>query len=216
MPGLQDVRVTLYDIFGYLLPGLVAFAALAVFVWAALLPGSALHEPTLGAPAWFALLTFSYVLGHLVQAIASGIPFMVQREHDVLEELGDEVTRDILQGTRAEKDSTAYHICDEMLAQTGQTGDREIYQYREGFYRGLTVAFSLGIVAVIVRAARAGATLRSGHTTHSVPTTAYVVASIFLAVATWLAYRRYRRFSEYKIRNAFVAFLIETERLPAP
>jgi hypothetical protein len=39
---VRDIKVTLYDIFGYLLPGAVFFAGIAILFWAIYIPRTSL------------------------------------------------------------------------------------------------------------------------------------------------------------------------------
>lgn len=217
MPGLSEVRVTLYDVFGYLLPGLVAFGAVTIFVWATVFPSAALHEPKLSSSEWIGVLLASYVLGHLVQAVANMAAPLRGRAQAALDwspfdtEIACAVHVPPLSGnpTDAERDARArriFELCDIAVSQKGTTADREMYQYREGFYRGLAASFVLGLVAVVVRAAVGGNALVGK--THLVTGGEYLLACVFLAVAASLAYHRYARFFEYKLHNTFGAFAV--------
>ena len=218
MPGLSDLRVTLYDVFGYLLPGLVAFGAVTIFVWAAVFPTASLDEPHLSSAEWIGVLLTSYMLGHLVQAITGLIAAFRGKAAAALDwfpltDIGQKVGVPALPAgsnaaaaeARAEK---IYELCDIAVAQKGSTGDREIYQYREGFYRGLTVSLVLGLLAVVVRAIVTGDALVGKH--HFVTSGEYFLACGVLIVAAILAFRRYRLFFNLKVHNTFGAFAVHS------
>jgi hypothetical protein len=82
---LNNFVFTLYEIFGYLIPGSVAFSGLATVFWALfnrqgpLRPES--FNPQLGT--WVILLGTCYVLGHAVQAL--GNKFFRKTEECALE-----------------------------------------------------------------------------------------------------------------------------------
>jgi hypothetical protein len=69
----ENFTFTLYEIFGYLLPGGVTLVALILLYWALFVPtvplGIASFQPGLGT--WTIILLVSYVLGHGVQAVGN-------------------------------------------------------------------------------------------------------------------------------------------------
>lgn len=227
MRGLADIQVTLYDIFGYLFVGLVAVASLWILGWALVFPDAALREPPLSSSEWLAVLIVGYVVGHLVQAIANKVferPSLKPKAREAWEWMPVELRKKILERLDVPKPgadapakdqeafaSKVYELCDIVVAQDGDAGgDRQIYQYREGFYRGLTVAFLFGFVAVLTRALHNGQALIGPGERHVVSGSEYVFALAVLGVASRLAYRRYLRFFEYKLHNAFASFAVAT------
>ncbi len=209
MPGLADVKVTLYDIFGYLFPGLVALAGLGIFGWSLFWPKHPLHAFVKGGAGWFALIVTGYIVGHLVQAIANRLE--LSPEQKLFNALPEGLQHEVEAGTKVTGDAAGfwnYLICDTAIAQNGSTGDREIYQYREGFYRGLAVAFPIVVVALFVRLGRDGAAVKSGHTVHTLSSGVLWALAITAFLAAVLAWDRYRRFQKYKINNAFLGYLV--------
>ena len=220
MPGLGDVRITLYDVFGYLLPGLVTFAAVSIFVWALVFPRAALTTPHLNGPEWIAVVVAAYVLGHLVQAVADWIieqPGLQPQGRKALEwvPLEKKIARKVHEpapednATDAKKDEWArkiYELCDIVVSQKGQTGDREIYQYREGFYRGLSVALVLTLVAVIVRGLVSGDAIVGKH--HAITGGEYFLVCAVLAAAAFLSWQRFLHFFALKWHNAVWSFAV--------
>src|SRR2546426_1116017 len=78
-----DFRASLYDLFGYLFPGFVATAGIAlvwhaIFATAAPIPLDPLTSPILGS----ATLVVAYLLGHLCHAI--GNVFTTSPEDELL------------------------------------------------------------------------------------------------------------------------------------
>ena len=71
----KDIKVTLYDIFGYLLPGAVVMGGLLLFPK---IPGISQLLSSLGATGtWVLLLLCSYYLGHLLQGIGNGLELII-------------------------------------------------------------------------------------------------------------------------------------------
>src|SRR5260370_17797686 len=69
---MKDIRITLYDIFGYLIPGVVMLFAISLFFWTIFWPASTLVIPSkLPAIALGSLLFAAYLVGHLGQAIGN-------------------------------------------------------------------------------------------------------------------------------------------------
>jgi hypothetical protein len=230
MKGLADIQVTLYDIFGYLLVGLAAFASLSVLTWALVFPTARLREPHLTSADWFAVLVVSYILGHLVQAVANALterfPSLAPKAREALAWIPchKKITEKVLleepckDASDKDKEAHAYKVfelCDIVVAQKGVAGgDREIYQYREGFYRGLAVSFSLGFAAVFIRAVHSGNAVIGKHDKHVVTGWEYFLVLVVLAAAIALTYHRYLRFFNLKWHNTLGAFAVLTGKLP--
>jgi hypothetical protein len=66
----QAIQVTLYDVFGYLLPGFAFLAAIAALFWAACIPSAPLPWPPVIQANWLVVAAFAYVAGHMAQALA--------------------------------------------------------------------------------------------------------------------------------------------------
>jgi hypothetical protein len=204
-----------------LFPGLVALGALTIFSWAVFAPGAALSTPKLSGAWWIAIFVCSYILGHLVQAVANMIPWLRPKSYDALAWTQHETTTPAKLGLhrRDGEDhgayaSRAFEAADIVVAQRGNTDDRQIYQYREGFYRGLTMSFALALVAVIVRALHDGDAFIAQH--HFITSGEYAFAASLLFVAALLSHHRYLRFSAFKLHNTFVAFALLDGEIQLP
>lgn len=71
----EELQTTLYDLFGYLIPGFVATAALVALFWCLFQPDQPLLTVDLN---WFVVILVSiaaYMLGHVVQAVANRLPW---------------------------------------------------------------------------------------------------------------------------------------------
>jgi hypothetical protein len=90
---LRDIEVTLYDIFGYLLPGCVSLVALFIIIRTIVFPDKALpySQPTTFAVTVFLIL--AYYAGHIVHAIADQLEEITG--YDYFTELEDEVEEEM-------------------------------------------------------------------------------------------------------------------------
>jgi|SRR5437667_4698302 len=105
-----------------------------------------------------------------------------------------------------------FRICDETLVQRGICTDREIYQYREGFYRGTMVSFLVLAVTLMVRAVIPGTSLMIATFVQVISAPALVFFIILSLAGAWLAFQRYRRFSIYRVTHAIFGFLVLQEQ----
>lgn len=214
--GISNINVTLYDIFGYLMPGLVALGSLALFAWSLFIPTHPLHEPALSGEEWFAMFVLAYFLGHLVQALGDLAFSWVRDENFALtagrRALGPKRMAELEKLTKmtGEQRNSLFTYCDTYLAQQGKTADREIYQYREGFYRGLTIAVVPALVAILITLARGDAQITNGGDVHTLGAGPLVFALVLVLATIGLSFWRYRRFAEYRVRDALFGFLIDS------
>lgn len=214
---LKDIQITLYDIFGYLLPGSVVVLALVVGLWAVFWPHSLLPVPlSLPALVVTALLFAAYLAGHLAQAMGN----IVERRSEASKRfdeqipLSDELQK-ILRASAAKhlgvpSDLSAkelYLLCDQALVHNGSMGEREIFVYREGFYRGNSVALAALTLSLCVRIICSPAIAAIGPRTIELHRSHLALAAVLTAAGAWLAFRRYLRFREYKYVTCFARFL---------
>jgi len=223
---LGDIQATLYDTFGYLLPGGVFLAALAILFWALYMPQVPLVLAELSVPAYIALLVLAYFLGHLNQALGNMLVKLLRPPEEAVLSKGqpESMPYDLVQLAQVKASEMLgvdlkemspewlFRICDETMVQRGSCTDREVYQYREGFYRGVTISLLVLAMALIVRAVIPGTSLRIA-TSVQVLSTLTLLFFIFLSIAgAWLTFRRYRRFSRYRVTHAILGFLVLQEQ----
>jgi hypothetical protein len=204
---LRDVQVTLYDVFGYLLPGLLALGALAAVFWAVVAPGYPLGAPNWPGPGWVAVIVAAYLVGHLLQA-AANIALKMSRTQDA------DLAADVLAGVpvprRAalveaaggDEPSWIYRFADVMVLQRGNPADRDLFVYREGFYRGMAGAFACAIAAGAIRWSRDGTSVVIRGVADNVPSSAFVVLLVIFVIGLVLSVGRYRRFARYRVSAA--------------
>mgnify|MGYP000141370585 CR=1 FL=1 len=219
---IKDLKITLYDIFGYLIPGLVLFGALVIFFWSIFFPKYPLEVSYSLSPAgWIAALLSSYLCGHLAQACAN-ILIRFARPTELSELSGQKkgLPESLVQSAKIaistklkikSEDITPellYTICDEILVQRGITEYRDVYQYREGFYRGLTVSFVVLLLSLITRVLIPGAALGFSGAVKALKWQIFLFFGTLALSCVVLFYIRYRRFAKYRVRQAVIGALI--------
>lgn len=216
---LDNVKFTLYEITGYLLPGcLVALAVTAafwtLFLWPVPFPVYLVES---GFPVWIVLALAAYAGGHLAQALGNMLPANPEEDHLSFASQSPVVRaarQSIAQLLQVEEASippkTLFAFCDEYAIQQGQPGDREMFVYREGFYRGCTVGLALLSASAMLRLAVPWTALRFLRYTYLVSRWQMLVIVVFLGTSTWLAYRRLKRFGCYRVNRAALAFVCST------
>lgn len=214
----KDLQLTLYDIFGYFFPGLIVLFALTILFWALFWPTSAYVVYTdFSAPIIAILVLIAYLAGHLAQACGNFLE-KLPRARDVLEkklliddQLGPALNKALGQrfGHGAEKltPRETYRLCDQALVHHGSFGEREIFVYREGFYRGVCIALAVLTFGLLVRLVRLPARLWILDAPTDIPFGALVLVILLAALGAWLCFRRYLRFAEYRIRTCLLRFL---------
>jgi hypothetical protein len=220
---MKSVEVTLYDIFGYLLPGTVASLGLYLIMRPVLTP----IEPqwvTLSTAKWVALAVGAYLAGHFVQGIANQVDRLLRLDASRSVLVQDHSLAPLVEAAKAKArriaglgdsvsiDSrTLFNIMDHYVQQYGKTATRDIYVYREGFYRGLCTAFFLLSVGCFLRALgdQAHLSLFQGHlfATASLMWQTGALAIVLMV----LTHLRHRRFSRYIVKNALFSFVCLTK-----
>lgn len=247
---LETAKVTLYDVFGYLLPGMVMVAALAILVWAVHFPDEPLMLSLPGAEAWVIVLALAYMTGHMMQGLSNHLLTVLEwpgkrlrewkraqswqwfqrrrwfcsNEHIYLTEGAREcLPAEFLSAARAKAAAMSgapekalegewlFRICDEAVVQRGNLGDREVFVYREAFYRGLTFALLGFAAALVVRMLRGETALVLAAGPRKVGSDVIAFCLVISLVFVYLSYRRYRRFGRYRISQAILAFLVMPE-----
>jgi hypothetical protein len=214
----KQIEITLYDFFGYLLPGAIILGAILILFWSLFWPSMPLTvHMALSTSATVSLLFAFYLLGHLGQAIGNLIerlrPVKVLRERNL--RLSPEVRRVLLEavsarfGLEAESFSSddLFSLCDQTLVHHCSLGERDIFVYREGFYRGVCVALCLLCVTTILRLIRTPVLVVFGPATLEVHRSELALCAFLMAVGTWLAFERYLRFGRHKCQSCFLRFL---------
>jgi hypothetical protein len=227
---MKLLPVTMYEILGYIFPGTFGSAGVYLIFWTFLLMPD--QDWTASSERWWGvLLVVVYVFGHFLQAIMNQILAMVnawQPEcrafNDLTEEMQSVLQKEVREAVGVEaqpvdgKQSEGkkpswdpklfYDIADHYVLQHGKTETRDVYVYREGFYRGMTPGLLLFGLGCLFRMHGTRASLNvSGTLLVLQPWVLFWTGVIAIATAAW-SFERFRRFAGYKINYAFYSFLI--------
>jgi hypothetical protein len=223
---MKELQVTLYEIFGYLVPGAISLAAVSILYWTFFVAHPC-DLDSITTSGWWGLAAVSYVAGHLTQALTNnlflrwrkptvslvlekGSPLSLpQNVSDAAQEFACSIFKQ--PGGTALPPAVVYDVCDTFVQQKGKTESRDIYIYREGFYRGMFLATGLLAAAMIWRAfCQDSRLIVSGKFIHFSSWELVAFACVF-AIASILFFQRYRRFGKYLIANSIYAALILKE-----
>jgi len=213
---LNNFTFTLYEIFGYLVPGSVTLTGFAIIYWAAFNPTAQLwagFDPGVGV--WALLLSGCYILGHAAQAVGNKLFRQVEKKalemksNPLLRESAFQHAARIFDVDIKSLDARwVYRVLDELAVQNGQPGDRDMFIYREGFYRGTCVGLFFLALSLIVRAAVPGTVLKCTYWTLALSQRELVFTSLIVCGLGWLFFQRYCRFTEYRVTRAVLSALV--------
>jgi hypothetical protein len=219
---MKELQVTLYDFFGYLLPGFVCLAAMTMSA------GVIFHAPAvdlgkISSTGWIALSGIAYILGHLAQAFANllvdRIPTVASLvlSPDKKGSLPKAIVRAIsrraqsilnLEGNVALDEQLIFDACDHWVQQNGRTQSRDIYVYREGFYRGLAISLLLFAFASLICVGRARSFLAMGEISLALNRYEMLVVVVISLLGARFSFLRYRRFGRYLVKYSLLSALI--------
>lgn len=219
---MKDFEITLYDIFGYFIPGCVGLIAVYLIAWRIVLPANQ-DWSTLSTLGWAIVAGVAYVMGHALQALSDvlyGVRWS-KPEKRILEKKCIDPLKDKMKSAlhKAEwannlsikednsQNILLYEIVDQYIRQHGKTKSRDMYRYREGFYKGLSVGFILLAVGAVVHMTGGQTTINALGISMTLTTQrmAFISAlSVIIAILTWC---RYRKFVEYRVKNCLYSFL---------
>jgi hypothetical protein len=222
---LNNFAFTLYEMFGYILPGGITLLGLCVLDWAFFVPSLPLGISTFqaGIVTWVCVVVASYLLGHASQAV--GNIFIKGVETGVLgsqhgsaphwmKERARQTAVEILNVHSDQLEPLwVFRTLDEYTVQVGKAGDRDIFIYREGFYRGTAVALFFLSATLIIRMLFAGCSIQFSKGLFLVSRSELLITALTTTVVGLLFIRRFHRFAEYRITRAVLAALISHRRL---
>lgn len=217
---MKDLEVTLYDVFGYLIPGCIAFTGIYLIAWRLVLPLDQ-DWSKMSSGGWAVVLGIAYVIGHFVQALSNAVSRLIQKDpvHRILTEHSVSSPDIVLQankracikmGLSAENDltmKTLYDFMDHYLQQHGNTESRNIYVYREGFYRGLAGGLLLLAIGTIILMTGEQGNFSAFGATIKVTKPCAGFLGVFSIIMALLSMVRYRRFLIYRVKNTLYSFL---------
>lgn len=221
----KGFQFTLYDIFGYLLPGAVILFAAILLFWTLFWPNASLTLPsTLPVFASTCLLFAAYLAGHVGQALANLLEELskargkLDKELPVSPELGKLVLQAVAtrfgEHAKTLEANELFHLCDQTLIHNCSPGEREIFTYREGFYRGNAVALTLLSLALVARLAYAPALVVLFGRSFELHRGPFAFAAVLTGVNAWLCYSRFLRFAKLRYTSCLVGFLALSKSTP--
>jgi hypothetical protein len=205
---MQSLRVTLYEIFGYLAPGLIGMTALAISIWAVYLPALPITSEVFKLrPVFFFVLAFaSYLIGHFLQALGN-LHARAERRNKLCRDC------ESLQRIALEALTTKYKIpspCESLsdvtalafaiMSQMGRTDAYEVFVYREGFYRAGYLSFILLAVSFLFRCVFPGYIDFHGRS-FAIPKSMLVLFFLLSSITALFFFLRFRRFGEYRVKH---------------
>jgi hypothetical protein len=216
---IQSFRLTLYDFFGYLLPGIIVTLAVALFIWPVYFPGKTLAVSPLPTQGLILIGIFSYFAGHLIQALGNLLGRTIKPEERLFGKAAKPSEHAIATAVRSTISSWGIdagklesiwllRICDETLLQNGVVADREIYAYREGFYRGTCGSLLVLTVSLFVMFFSGNAALSiQGHVIE-LPKSFLLFCLVLSLVCAGMAFFRFTRFAQHRVNSAIAGFLV--------
>lgn len=216
---MKTVEFTLYEILGYIFPGAVMMLGIYALLWN-FMPSPEQNWDSLSGWEWGALLAIAYVVGHSVQAVTNFkiVNWKSARSEfpsDLQSILGIRAKESVgLSPSASLKDKFVRKIAEHVVMQRGKTETRDIYIYREGYYRGMTFALFVFACGVLIHIFDSEMTLRAfGPTLNFAPSARASIGVIALVVA-YLYFKRYQRFLRYRRNYDIYTFLVISSKSP--
>ena len=214
----KDIQVTLYDFFGYLLPGALILCSIVILFWAVFWPSFPLSIPAKLPPLEVGVLLFvAYLAGHLGQGLANlmdklfktrvkfekEIPLSAELSETVKSAIGSRFGENI----KSLSSQELFRLCDQTLLHCDSLGEREIFTYREGFYRGNWIALAALTFSVIVRLIHTPIHVDIFGTAAELWRPHLLTFAMLTGLGSYLAFCRYLRFAAHGYRTCFLRFL---------
>lgn len=217
---MDKLSFTLYEVFGYFLPGVVGVASLAILFWALFIPATPLpvHSVELSKLWYFGLVIVSYYAGHVLQGISRSLfknpddtvlagqkgdmlPVVKRAQEQIAVSLG-------MAQTETPGSSMTVRLSDEVAVQHGQLGDRDVFVYREGFYRGSAASFILLDLALLARWIVPGSQLGFSPT-HTFDVSRWQLTFVIGVVSCSIFFLlgRYKHFAALRVMRGVLAFV---------
>lgn len=241
---MKELNITLYEIFGYVLPGAIATLAVSLFYYIFTVSGTEVVLPQMSKTFAALIGIIAYFSGHIVQTLGNIAYRNMYKAEDVLLETKDNEERlgwflslercidskffgnhnrlpkDLLQSIAislsdiykiapdAISGGTMYKLCDAYVLQNGNVSEREVYTYREGFYRGLSISCFMLVFATLCMCFLKPMTLIWINTfSIEIRLKDFLFVFLLASIGSILFYYRYKRFYNYRIVIAVTSFV---------
>ncbi len=206
-PSVRLQELTLYEAFGYLVPGA------SIVAWTMLVPWDGLRAWAAGGAGrlsfWVGAIVLAYLAGHLAQAVGNRLPKRPRGNavgdmgfgSDTQSTVRSAVRRQF--GEDAVADEDVFRFCAAFVKREGCFREWELFEYREGFYRGMWVVTGIAFLEVVV-AYFTGQHL--GFPWGGPIRQPWIATLVALGITFWLFGARYFRFRGYLVGGTYVSF----------
>lgn len=213
-------KFSLYEVFGYIFPGLMLGGAILMA------DISILHPLASDIPAWVTSKTalalivgVSYILGHAVQA-AANVVFRGTTKR-IVKSPGPSGCHELLKRARQHlpghldgfPDETLISIFEQAFQNRGTSPEREVFVYREGFYRGMLISMSALATSLLLLCCRAHDVLLIQKA--SLTRWELGIGAFAAAVMASGMHSRAVRFARYRILQAVMSWLLTLDHQTA-
>jgi hypothetical protein len=236
---MGDLKASLYDVFGYLFPGLFAIVAFRLLVWIVLYPKNILSiTPLSNSLIISSIGIIAYIIGHLTHAIGNWISLTkstrFEPEPDAVVEQSNKsfaasiekqfdrvrISKNLLdlidqaikekfgeEYTKLNSDEK-FSLLDEYRVFCGKENEREIYVYREGFYRGMVIALAFLFIALFFSLFCGDLSVTTGKEIFSMSRSERFFILLLTTITIAGFWRRMVRFTHYRLNRAASLFLV--------
>jgi hypothetical protein len=104
-----------------------------------------------------------------------------------------------------------FRVCDEAVVRSGKLGDRDLFVYREGFYRGTSMGMlwlSIGILALAARLEYVSKVDSIKVGSMEFTPSRLLFLAVIVAISAFLLWKRFWRFAHYRVTQALIASLL--------
>jgi hypothetical protein len=217
----NNIKVSLYDLFGYFFPGAIFSIALVILFWALFFPARSVLPFTIAKPVAVILLVIAYLAGHIVQAVANRTcrskPRVLETMKEIPAEIRAAVRKEIetyVPEASKLKEDWIHSICDAVFTRIGSIDNKVIYEAREGLYKGLFVSFAALSISLLARMLVPGAKIEIQSSVIEFRWPFLLALGVLSLAACPLLYLRYKRFARYKNLESVLGFLAASKFAP--
>lgn len=219
MSGLQ---LTLYEILGYIFPGIFGLISIAILYWTVFWSNKVINinlNLTIGQIV--VLLISVYVTGHIIQAISNSINKYFKKPEEFILSISEKnslseeilkrlfllINENFLVDANKISKTDIYFLCDSALLQNETIGQREIFEYREGFYRGMSITCFILSIVIVIRSIVPDFCVKLDEYVVNIDLLHGLFFSLVFIIFGYFNYIRFRRFARYRVTNAIFGYL---------
>jgi hypothetical protein len=221
----KNFQLTLYEIFGYLFPGLVAAVGIYILTVSLFASSEPVQVPLPNSYRMAAFLLLAYFAGHGAQACGNLVErYLTPIEKALCGKTKSAMPLEIIRACRERAGALVPGIGENLspkwlvklaaaaIEERDKSGSLELFTYREGFYRGcfiagLIVAASLVSLAIRLKWSAQLSIVIFGHT-YAMSLQKTVFALFLSMLSSVLSFQRWRRFSKHRFTHTLLAFAI--------